>query len=246
MGHAMRISGLSPRVRGNRHGVDPGAGCHGSIPACAGEPLWTFRISSSPSVYPRVCGGTSRRCSRRLALRGLSPRVRGNRHSRIECMSSVGSIPACAGEPLKVWEGSFTLTVYPRVCGGTEAGRHESPGRPGLSPRVRGNRWHCHSCQLERGSIPACAGEPMDGSAFIVGRTVYPRVCGGTGDVPFLELCREGLSPRVRGNPSGPGLRPGSAGSIPACAGEPVNCKLGVRVLTVYPRVCGGTQTPVW
>ena len=82
--------------------------------------------------------------------------------------------------------------VYPRVCGGT-------CHRPGLSPRVRGNRSvvpdmgsipacageppttpirrSIPACAGEPGSIPACAGEPRC-------REVYPRVCGGT-DMPW-------------------------------------------------------------
>ena len=52
------------------------------------------------------------------------------------------------------------LGVYPRVCGGTRS-RNPSPtwGR-GLSPRVRGNLVHRDTDEGNRGSIPACAGEP--------------------------------------------------------------------------------------
>ena len=112
--------GLSPRVRGNQS-----LGCrHGwlsrSIPACAGEPvmrLWTEVLSR---VYPRVCGGTGnamwtevlsrvypRVCGGTLDsseltewVAGLSPRVRGNLHHLFRYRQLLGSIPACAGEPL--------------------------------------------------------------------------------------------------------------------------------------------------
>ena len=50
--------GLSPRVRGNqRERVASRFGIR-SIPACAGEPIRATASCSSPSVYPRVCGGT--------------------------------------------------------------------------------------------------------------------------------------------------------------------------------------------
>ena len=92
--------GLSPRVRGNLV-VDVGAQLHdGSIPAGAGEPAPTARAASRLQVYPRGCGGTrtSRGSTRPPGVyprgcggtrpppaeattgRGLSPRVRGNRH----------------------------------------------------------------------------------------------------------------------------------------------------------------------
>ena len=101
---------------------------------------------------------------------------------------------------------------------------------PGLSPRVRGNPLSPRRRNAIYGSIPACAGEPviiqrmsLSSAVYprVCGGTVYPRVCGGT-HWPSSSFCaRNGLSPRVRGNP-----RPARAahplrGSIPACAGEP-------------------------
>ena len=51
-------AGLSPRVRGN-----PGVGGTAdaitrSIPACAGEPVYSVQNTGLKEVYPRVCGGT--------------------------------------------------------------------------------------------------------------------------------------------------------------------------------------------
>ena len=72
------VSGLSPRVRGNRRRGRPSADRHGSIPACAGEPESARRRRLSRRVYPRVCGGTGITLSAELRVTGLSPRVRGN------------------------------------------------------------------------------------------------------------------------------------------------------------------------
>ena len=70
--------GLSPRVRGNPVSPDNFIFLHGSIPACAGEPLTGLHDGFSFRVYPRVCGGTLIRIYFRLGGWGLSPRVRGN------------------------------------------------------------------------------------------------------------------------------------------------------------------------
>ena len=51
---------------------------------------------------------------------------------------------------------------------------------------------------------------------------VYPRVCGGTGQPVGQIGLVEGLSPRVRGNRHDKVCDHCGAGSIPACAGEPV------------------------
>ena len=51
----------------------------------------------------------------------------------------MGSIPACAGEPLLLRSGPLRCAVYPRVCGGTHESTSHAGGAAGLSPRVRGN-----------------------------------------------------------------------------------------------------------
>ena len=51
----------------------------------------------------------------------------------------------------------------------------------------------------------------------------------------------EGLSPRVRGNPTEVLRGIVGKGSIPACAGEPGLSTGTAPVRWVYPRVCGGT-----
>ena len=92
-------SGLSPRVRGNRRRRAGAPAQCGSIPACAGEPAAPQTAGCCPGVYPRVCGGTQSHRRIATALRGLSPRVRGNPLKSRLRTAIAGSIPACAGEP---------------------------------------------------------------------------------------------------------------------------------------------------
>ena len=53
-----RVTGLSPRVRGNLGECELRDSWQRSIPACAGEPREGGAATTSDSVYPRVCGGT--------------------------------------------------------------------------------------------------------------------------------------------------------------------------------------------
>src|SRR5690606_32455 len=90
------------------------------------------------------------------------------------------------------------------------------------------------------GTIPACAGEPRAGCPNLPLAADYPRVCGGTS---FLMQGREGpwgLSPRVRGNRDSMANLQDLAGTIPACAGEPLPVIGEQRHIWDYPRVCGG------
>ncbi len=174
--------------------------------------------------------------------RGLSPRVRGNRPFRVADQLRVGSIPACAGEPISPTPRADSDRVYPRVCGGTNYVGLLGDIRYGLSPRVRGNRRRQRQSRTRLWSIPACAGEPPTRPAPSASMRVYPRVCGGTQRGSRSRCGAAGLSPRVRGNLSGV-IRAGvSPGSIPACAGEPSPHARRECQLWVYPRVCGGTH----
>ena len=119
MATAVRLSGLSPRVRGNQCSGTTLRRNSRSIPACAGEPWPPFRTARRPLVYPRVCGGTYNASTTLGRLEGLSPRVRGNRLGMPLRVLPEGSIPACAGEPSATGCRAAGWAVYPRVCGGT-------------------------------------------------------------------------------------------------------------------------------
>ena len=173
---------------------------------------------------------------------GLSPRVRGNPGHGALGDQSVGSIPACAGEPPRHRRRDSSNRVYPRVCGGTAAASVSRPSRAGLSPRVRGNHPAAPAAPDRGGSIPACAGEPAGAPRRRPGARVYPRVCGGTLCHAACILPVGGLSPRVRGNHRPLGAPALAGGSIPACAGEPRRREGATAPPRVYPRVCGGTH----
>ena len=236
-------AGLSPRVRGNPGRIAVQQPYRGSIPACTGEPHRDALRRARPRVYPRVYGGTGLVPEVGLPVRGLSPRVRGNPSSAAALLRLSGSIPACTGEPRPSRMIGMRLWVYPRVYGGTARSSSPSGARPGLSPRVRGNRHaRCIPPAYPR-SIPACTGEPAHRPGSIRHWRVYPRVYGGTvrGRIRYRE--DRGLSPRVRGNPYGYLIIVVVLGSIPACTGEPFPCAWASRYSWVYPRVYGGTRS---
>ena len=233
--------GLSPRVRGNHTPVRGFSRPHRSIPACAGEPCRESPPPPYGRVYPRVCGGTRRPGIDGAGLGGLSPRVRGNLNQSSVRRIIQGSIPACAGEPSVPLSPTHPPLVYPRVCGGTAGAVYAEHNGQGLSPRVRGNRGGGRAGLVGKGSIPACAGEPLPYRPQEANYEVYPRVCGGTVCLPTIAIELRGLSPRVRGNLVDVGGLVQRPRSIPACAGEPLPSGRPAGRGRVYPRVCGGT-----
>ena len=113
--------GLSPRMRGNRGGLDRPILPSGSIPAHAGEPDTAVVGLAGIWVYPGACGGTQLANRHRSTFAGLSPRMRGNPKSSAGPMIRWGSIPAHAGEPCQSEATLPTSGVYPRACGGTDS-----------------------------------------------------------------------------------------------------------------------------
>ena len=195
-----RLSGLSPRVRGNRTGSPLRLRRCGSIPACTGEPWRGMAFMRRAPVYPRVYGGTRQAQGFLDAYQGLSPRVRGNRRHRPALDAASRSIPACTGEPRLYLRMRRPFRVYPRVYGGTSPDGRRGRRAPGLSPRVRGNLQRAAERRLGAGSIPACTGEPFPAGRTVPVPAVYPRVYGGTGRPSRHRTACRGLSPRVRGN----------------------------------------------
>src|SRR6185437_10905482 len=116
-------------------------------------------------------------------------------------MGTARSIPAHAGEPHDPVPIRHGHGVYPRARGGTSSTTHTGSMAAGLSPRTRGNPELPVLVELDRGSIPAHAGEPRLPAKIAGGRRVYPRARGGTSGAFPPTSTPAGLSPRTRGNP---------------------------------------------
>ena len=194
-----------------------------------------------------------RNTSRLVAAAGCGKDC-GSEASRSECLAT--EFYSSSHPPIGSWESLVDVVAGSSPVGGTRsycipnrAGESQfpsvSPPEPtiGLSPRVRGNHRHVASMGAHRGSIPACAGEPSTSRGRTARSTVYPRVCGGTCFHDDATSTRNGLSPRVRGNPRFLSQGARQRRSIPACAGEPHKVTGDIVLSGVYPRVCGGTST---
>ena len=239
------IQGPSPRVRGSLRAGWYAGRLLGSIPACAGKPYRPRLTTSYPRVHPRVCGEARYHRNRRVPETGPSPRVRGSLLRLGEVHPGVGSIPACAGKPELAEAIRGTGWVHPRVCGEAQSSASIGQPPPGPSPRVRGSPGLSTTASAGRGSIPACAGKPGAQSAVPRVGTVHPRVCGEAASWPQSTSSWMGPSPRVRGSPRPCHVGHVEQGSIPACAGKPLEAGRAGHAERVHPRVCGEALLPL-
>ena len=191
--------GPSPRVRGIRDVALDGGVATGSIPACAGNPRSVIVIRTAPRVHPRVCGESGRPPGSRCRGSGPSPRVRGILPADPQAALLPGSIPACAGNPTTSPRSVPLAWVHPRVCGESRHAPFHPAFLGGPSPRVRGIRQNAQGRRPGRGSIPACAGNPVEDPDCLRVGGVHPRVCGESSRGFASPILMVGPSPRVRG-----------------------------------------------
>ena len=236
--------GLSPRGRGKRW-QRPGKGAgFRSIPAWAGETAGSLAVLLNCPVYPRVGGGNHPGGKGVAAGRGLSPRGRGKPGGAGSGGCAGRSIPAWAGETAGEVVTVLMFQVYPRVGGGNAGGSEARPHTLGLSPRGRGKLANLPDWRIQRGSIPAWAGETLRARGEQGKPGVYPRVGGGNCYKHRITPDYPGLSPRGRGKPPGHTRIGHRHRSIPAWAGETRPSRQTPRHREVYPRVGGGNVLP--
>ena len=214
----------------------------GSIPACAGETERASGGTGADQVHPRVCGG-NRTCQRRNRRgSGPSPRVRGKLLSVRSVLPRLRSIPACAGETPRSQAARAGRWVHPRVCGGNSGRQRFVTPISGPSPRVRGKPGSTYHQTLQKGSIPACAGETVPRFAPCRWSEVHPRVCGETGRGNDWDIL-PWVHPRVCGGNRAPHIiKRFRKGPSPRVRGKLFLDSLPCRWSEVHPRVCGGNR----
>ena len=89
--------GSSPHVRGTHEPLSAHLWPLGIIPACAGNTPFGLRPQSRLGDHPRMCGEHNGKISWIYKDSGSSPHVRGTLPARNALRTTVGIIPACAG-----------------------------------------------------------------------------------------------------------------------------------------------------
>ena len=212
--------GSSPHGRGTRRQHCHLACGHGIIPACAGNTDCPKRREACSRDHPRMCGEHTCCVTSKSWAMGSSPHVRGTQPRDSTCRVSAGIIPACAGNTKCEPCGCSASGDHPRMCGEHPTHRVITKGYEGSSPHVRGTPACRSGVQLQRGIIPACAGNTSVTRKGVYGLWDHPRMCGEHGLRRWSWLRGWGSSPHVRGTPRQFQHNARHSGIIPACAGN--------------------------
>ena len=213
-----------------------------SIPASAGNPPSGPATATATGVHPRERGESQIVAAQSNGVEGPSPRARGIPAADMVPRSASRSIPASAGNPRTTSRASSAPPVHPRERGESAWGDASAWASLGPSPRARGipdqRRLH-DAC---RRSIPASAGNPRRACPGGAGRWVHPRERGESGAADERQIVETGPSPRARGIRAGAVPAVGSAGSIPASAGNPASGSPARWGPAVHPRERGESR----
>ena len=213
-------NGSSPQVRGRPY-VLPGAGAAtGLIPAGAGQTGAYARGGILPGAHPRRCGADSVRPGLLVEVGGSSPQVRGRRSWRAARWPRWRLIPAGAGQTRRAGYRRCRRWAHPRRCGADTPWTRPLLMRTGSSPQVRGRRHAPSSARPRRGLIPAGAGQTVGSGRVERSPRAHPRRCGADPTLRSIFARTGGSSPQVRGRPDRVVYGAGSAGLIPAGAGQ--------------------------
>ena len=130
----------------------------GIIPACAGNTQCATISRTLDGDHPRMRGEHFARARRSGFRGGSSPHARGTPLSRRAWWRQTGIIPACAGNTHRLRTLRTCKWDHPRMRGEHSTfGKFFSNG-VGSSPHARGTLRRLRGQRVERGIIPACAG----------------------------------------------------------------------------------------
>ena len=177
---AASYSGPSPRARGKPIANSHAAKLPRSIPASAGEARPPGKGRRPRRVHPRERGGSAKVLASLGIVWGPSPRARGKPERRTSTQLPCRSIPASAGEARSGSTGSGRRRVHPRERGGSNDVPKYCLLAAGPSPRARGKLCQHGALVLQRGSIPASAGEASYPAWRRPNTRVHPRERGGS------------------------------------------------------------------
>ena len=211
----------------------------GIIPAHAGNTISYLRRFESHWDHPRACGEHERELAVVRFDAGSSPRMRGTPNLWKTSAGTSGIIPAHAGNTSTAASWISWTWDHPRACGEHLYSSTDVLRKSGSSPRMRGTLRLLERCLVDRGIIPAHAGNTPRRSHVAETCWDHPRACGEHFMIGIALAVVRGSSPRMRGTPIPHFPAADVVGIIPAHAGNTHGCTRQAHPARDHPRACG-------
>ena len=197
------------------------------------------RELTARGAHPRVGGENGGLHYQGLEGGGSSPRGRGKRDGRPECLRARRLIPAWAGKTSTTATSRSPARAHPRVGGENQGDRIFDRSDNGSSPRGRGKPGVVDRDLNPIRLIPAWAGKTRLPRLRSRRRRAHPRVGGENSWSPTRARIVTGSSPRGRGKRADDGDAAALGGLIPAWAGKTGDSRPHPALPPAHPRVGG-------
>ena len=178
---------------------------------------------------------------------GSSPLTRGKPEHSNNPIDRKGLIPAHAGKTRGVVGRRMSQGAHPRSRGENRERGLKGCASLGSSPLTRGKQQIADRLPRPPGLIPAHAGKTCSSPRCRARARAHPRSRGENFSATSTMRKRLGSSPLTRGKPALRGLRPESAGLIPAHAGKTMRPRVIRSGRRAHPRSRGengGSSSP--
>ena len=218
-------------------------GANRFIPACARNAREGAPSAKNGSVHPRIRGERAGPGSDRTKPVGSSPHARGTRQGLTREPGRHRFILACAGNACAGRPRLPQSAVHPRMCGECLPAASTTSILIGSSPHVRGTPPGYRLPAAQRRSIPACAGNALDGISRKAVNTVHPRMRGERSRKTGERAPVGGSSPHARGTRQADHLNRIVQRFIPAYAGNATTLHRPHFWNSVHPRIRGERKT---
>ena len=150
--------GSSPHARGTPWCFHEKLILFGIIPACAGNTTGWNNAREHDWDHPRMRGEHVREIVCDTPEKGSSPHARGTQTICRQINTSIGIIPACAGNTFYDIQRESKTRDHPRMRGEHQEVARKTRLGQGSSPHARGTRFAANTLRQRAGIIPACAG----------------------------------------------------------------------------------------
>ena len=217
--HKCCCRGSSPHMRGTPYVAHSFTAKARIIPAHAGNTSATDACTPYSRDHPRTCGEHDIYTYEESRARGSSPHMRGTLFCTQRWAVGVGD--------------------HPRTCGEHQVGQRGRRRHRGSSPHMRGTHSSSQDTNLERGIIPAHAGNTYYKTRKNYLLRDHPRTCGEHSQNPNPAQRMTGSSPHMRGTHAALMFDADCAGIIPAHAGNTSHDKSFQKIFKDHPRTCG-------
>ena len=233
------LIGTSPRVWGELGHQEQRKTIRRNIPTRVGRTKPCKGLVCTSPEHPHACGENLVSIAPTGASIGTSPRVWGERKSRIQLTHGNRNIPTRVGRTCRGRKRVRLWPEHPHACG-------ENTSRVGIwysfhgtSPRVWGEpAFQVEEVGLIR-NIPTRVGRTGGQRPRRRLWSEHPHACGENGNAGSACLVRIGTSPRVWGEPLEDPLELGGQRNIPTRVGRTPSRSPSRSAASEHPHACG-------